>query len=149
MIRKILLLLFLLLVVIQIFRPEKNIATATLPEAIEKHYLVPQEIQGILRTSCYDCHSNNTEYPWYSELQPLAWLQQNHINEGKREINFDEFNTNSAKKKKHKLDEVVEMIENNEMPLRSYTLMHKNAILSSQQKNMIIAWATKLQKSIQ
>jgi len=145
---KILLALGLLLVVIQFFRPERNSSAAEPLNSIDRHYTVPKEIGVILNTSCYDCHSNNTEYPWYSNIQPLAWWLQDHVNEGKRELNFDEFNTYDAKKKKHKLDEVVEMIEEDEMPLTSYRIVHWDASLSPEQKTKIISWAREVQKSI-
>ncbi|MBC7566553.1 MAG: heme-binding domain-containing protein [Pedobacter sp.] len=148
MIRKLLFVLAILLLIIQLFRPEKNIATTVSTNAIEKHYTIPEDIKGLLKTSCYDCHSNNTVYPWYSKVQPFAWWLDNHVKDGKQEINFDEFNSYTAKKKKHKLDEVVEMIEQDEMPLRSYTVIHTKAVLSPQDKNSIIAWAKDLQKTI-
>jgi len=148
MIRKILLALLILLVAIQLFRPEKNLSGSNNPNAIDVHYTIPKEIGSVLRNSCYDCHSNNTSYPWYSNVQPFAWWLQNHVNEGKEELNFDEFNGYDAKKKIHKLDEVVEMIKEDEMPLSSYTLIHRQAELSPQDKDMLIAWASKLQKNI-
>lgn len=148
MIRKILLALLILLVAIQLFRPEKNLSGSNNPNAIDVHYTIPKEIGEVLRTSCYDCHSNNTIYPWYSNIQPFSWWLQNHVNEGKEELNFDEFNSYDVKKKKHKLDEVIEMIREDEMPLGSYTLIHRRAKLSPQDKEKLISWASKLQKTI-
>jgi len=148
MIRKILIAIAILLVVIQFFRPEKNIAVAPSSNAIELHYAIPKEIAGLLRTSCYDCHSNNTVYPWYSNIQPFAWWQQSHVIDGKKELNFDEFNSYDVKRKKHKLDEVIEMIQEDEMPLGSYTLIHRKAVLSAQDKDKLISWARELQKAI-
>ncbi|MBE9599548.1 heme-binding domain-containing protein [Pedobacter sp. MC2016-24] len=148
MIRKALLILAIIILLIQMFRPEQNISASAPANAIEAHYPVSKRIGALLRSSCYDCHSNNTVYPWYSKVQPFAWWLRSHITEGKRELNFDEFNSYDNKKKKHKLDEVVEMIEKNEMPLSSYTLIHKKAVLSSQEKNEIIAWAKELKNAI-
>lgn len=147
-IKKILIGVVILFVVIQFFRPEKNIATADSPNAIGLHYPVPEDVNALLRTSCTDCHSNNTRYPWYSNIQPVAWWLQDHVDEGKRKFNFDEFNSYDAKKKQKKLKEVVEMIEEDEMPLTSYTLIHRTAALSAQDKAKIIAWAKALQVSI-
>lgn len=148
MIRKVLLIFAILMLVIQFFRPERNISPSVSPNAIEANYQVPKEIGVLLRTSCYDCHSNNTVYPWYSHIQPFSWWLQNHVNDGKEELNFDQFNTYSIKKKKHKLDEVVEVIEKDEMPLSSYTLIHRKAVLSAQDKDKIIAWAKGLKNAI-
>lgn len=148
MFRKVLLTIAVLIVAIQFFRPAKNISTLPGPEAIDAHYTVPKEIGALLRRSCYDCHSNNTVYPWYSNIQPFAWWQQSHVNDGKEELNFDEFNSYDVKKKKKKLNEVAEMIEKDEMPLKSYTLIHRTAILSAQDKDKLITWAKEFQKTI-
>ncbi len=148
MIRKVLLTIAILTLVIQIFRSKKNISASLSANAIEKHYVIPKQIGTLLKSSCNDCHSNNTVYPWYSNVQPFAWWLRSHITDGKQELNFDEFNSYDIKKKKHKLDEIVEMIEKNEMPLSSYTLIHRKAALSSQEKDQIIAWAKGLKPII-
>lgn len=148
MIRKALIIFAIIILVIQIFRPDKNISVSPSVNTIEEHYPIPRQIGTLLKSSCYDCHSNNTVYPWYSNVQPFAWWLSSHVNDGKQELNFDEFNSYDVKKKKHKLDEVVEMIEKNEMPLSSYTLIHKTAVLSTQEKDEIIAWAKGLKAII-
>lgn len=102
---------------------------------------VSDEVKQIIETSCLDCHSNNTIYPWYSSLQPLGWWIQHHVNEGKDELNFSEFATYKVKRQLHKLEEVIEMTEKHEMPLPSYTLIHKNAELSAQQQQALVDWA--------
>ncbi len=144
MAKKILLFLLVVLVVIQFFHPAKNINTTAAATAndISKVFPVPEDVQKILSTSCYDCHSNNTAYPWYSKVQPVAWWLNHHIEEGKREINFNEFAAYSLRRQYKKLDEVVEQVKKDEMPLSSYTLIHKDAILTGQQKEALFAWAT-------
>ena len=134
MFKKTALTIVIVLIAIQFFRPERNIAVSGSVNAINLHYPVSNAIKGLLRTSCYDCHSSTTIYPWYSNIQPFAWWQQSHVVDGKKELNFDEFNSYDVKRKKHKLDEVIEVIEKDEMPLGSYTLIHRNAILSPQIK---------------
>ncbi|ALL06237.1 cytochrome C [Pedobacter sp. PACM 27299] len=148
MVRKVLLIFAVLMLLIQLFRRGRNSSASASPNAIEANYQVPKEIGLLLRTSCYDCHSNNTVYPWYSQIQPFSWWLQSHVNDGKKELNFDQFNTYNIKKKKHKLDEVVEVIEKDEMPLSSYTLVHRKAVLSTQDKDKIIAWAKALKNAI-
>ena len=148
MFKKTALTIVIVLIAIQFFRPERNIAVSGSVNAINLHYPVSNAIKGLLRTSCYDCHSNTTIYPWYSNIQPFAWWQQSHVVDGKKELNFDEFNSYDVKRKKHKLDEVIEVIEKDEMPLGSYTLIHRNAILSPQDKGKLISWAKELQKTI-
>jgi hypothetical protein len=136
------------LVIIQFFRPARNISSAKSPNDISNKYAVPASVQEILNTSCYDCHSNNTVYPWYANIQPVAWWLADHVNEGKKELNFSEFITYSPKKAHHKLEEVIEMVKEGEMPLQSYTIIHQNAKLSDAQKLEIATWADGLMKEI-
>lgn len=110
--------------------------------------MVPGHVQGLLKTSCYDCHSNNTAYPWYSNIQPVKWWLADHVNSGKRHLNFDEFNTYTKEKKLKKLDEVAETVKEGEMPLSSYTIIHHNAKLSSTDKSEIEKWVVQVKKEI-
>lgn len=139
--RKLGLLLLLVLIIIQFFHPKKNQSTALLTSDITQVAKVPDEVLTVLKTACYDCHSNNTVYPWYSEIQPVAWWLNNHVQEGKEHLDFSEFGNYTAKKANHKLDEVVEVLEKKEMPLTSYTIIHRNAVLSDAQKSSVIQWA--------
>jgi len=95
----------------------------------------------VLKTSCYDCHSNSTAYPWYNNIQPVAWWLNKHVNNGKKHLNFSEFGNYDTKKANHKLDEIVETLEKNEMPLFSYVIVHQNAKLSDAQKKLVMDWA--------
>jgi len=147
--KKLFFVLVLLLVVIQFIQPDKNISNTPSKNAITAKYEVPENVASILKTSCYDCHSNNTVYPWYSNIQPGAWFMANHVNEGKRELNFDEFLTYPARKAAHKLEEVAEVVERHEMPLSSYTLIHTNAKLNDEQINVLKDWALALKTEIE
>jgi len=142
--KKILLILAVILVLLQFYRPAKNVSDKEETNAIERHYSVPQHVSNMIKTSCYDCHSNNTAYPWYNNIQPVALWLNSHINDGKRHLNFDEFNSYPAEKKKKKLKEIAETIKKNEMPLSSYTLIHGNAKLSAVDKQVLIDWANAL-----
>ena len=102
----------------------------------------------VLKTSCYDCHSNNTVYPWYSTIQPVAMFMGNHVDEGKRELNFSEFGRYSVRRKYHKLEEINEQIKEGEMPLSSYTLIHRNTKLNENQKLLVANWAESLRDSL-
>jgi hypothetical protein len=148
MIRKILILLLVALILIQFFRPAKNVSIGEQPNALAKKYPIPAHVDTILRKACYDCHSNNSKYPWYFNVQPSAWFVANHIKNGKTHFNFDEFLTYKKEKKDHKLEELGDEVEHDEMPLSSYTLMHAEARLSQQQKDTIIAWAKELRKTL-
>ena len=146
--RKIFLGLLLLLVAIQFVRPAKNQSTVISANDISKGYNVPESVNDVLKKACNDCHSNNTVYPWYSNIQPVAWWLDHHIDDGKKELNFSEFTSYSPKKQHHKLEEVIEMVKEGEMPLNSYTWMHKNAILTDAEKLTVSEWADNLRKEI-
>lgn len=100
----------------------------------------PEEIITILKTSCYDCHSNEVNYPWYTNVAPISWWIKHHIKEGSQHLNFSIWGTYSEKRKDKKLKECVEMIEEGEMPMTSYTIMHEEAKLSSEQKEKLMSW---------
>lgn len=149
MIRKILLVLLVALLLIQFIRPTRNISEGKSDNHLSNKYIVPAKVSGILEKACYDCHSNNTAYPWYTNIQPVGLWLQDHVNDGKKELNFSEFLTYSPKKARHKMDEVIEMVKEGEMPLKSYTLIHKNANLSSEEKTALTDWASTLMKQIE
>ena len=109
---------------------------------------VPKNISTILQTSCYDCHSNNTVYPWYSSIQPVSWFMENHIVEGKKEINFNEFGSYSNRRQSSKLKAMINEIKSNDMPLTSYTIIHRNAILTKENKALLMYWLTKTKDSL-
>lgn len=109
---------------------------------------VPKNIGNIIKTSCYDCHSNNTEYPWYNRAQPVAWFLEGHIEDGKEELNFNEWDTYSGRRKKSKLRSIISQIEDDEMPLASYTLIHRDAKLSDTEKKTVLDWVSKLKDSL-
>ncbi len=147
MIRKILYGLGIVFVILQFFRPAKN-TTNDKTNSLEQMVEVPQPIHQLLSKACYDCHSNNTRYPWYTEIQPLGWWIAHHVNEGKEELNFDVFKAYKPKKQDHKLEECIEMIQNDEMPLSSYTLIHGDAKLSNEEKKLLINWFKLVRKQI-
>lgn len=144
--------LFLLgaFVVIQFFRPKKNInkgAEAT-ANHISKIIPVPENIAGILKKACNDCHSNNTNYPWYTNIMPVGWIINNHVVDGKKELNFDEFSTYKARRQSKKLEEVADEVKEGKMPISSYTRIHKEARLTDEEKTALINWATDAKNTI-
>ena len=149
-IKPIALVLLAAFIIIQFFRPEKNIQATDGPSAndISTVYPVPKEVAAILQTSCYDCHSNNTHYPWYANLQPVAWWLEDHIKEGKKEINFSEFASYRIGRQYKKFEEINKQIEEGEMPLESYTLIHTETKLSAEQKAIIKNWVNSSRDSI-
>ena len=109
---------------------------------------VAENIQNKLQVSCYDCHSNNTQYPWYNKVQPVAWFLEDHIKEGKTELNFNEWDSLSSRRKTSKLRSIIKQIESGEMPLNSYTLIHRDAKFSKEETEEIINWVTQLKDSL-
>ncbi len=125
----------------QCIRPLKNTSNAVQANNIANVLPVAAQVNAVLYTSCYNCHSNNTKYPWYAQVMPVGWVLSNHVNEGKKHFNFDEFATYTTKRKIHKLEEVIEQIQLHEMPMNSYTWLHQDAVLDSTKANMITSWA--------
>lgn len=142
MIRKILLGLLAALILIQFIRPDKNDSDDQ-THAISTKYTVPVHVNDILRTSCNDCHSNKTVYPWYARIQPVAWWLDHHITDGKRHFNLSDFTQLPIAVQNHKFEEMVEMVEKHEMPLPSYHYLglHSEAVLSDEQRQMLMEWA--------
>jgi hypothetical protein len=137
-----------LLVFIQFIRPAGNISTQAYHADISRIYPMEGKIQGILRTSCYDCHSNNTRYPWYANIQPGGWWLASHIREGKQELNFNEFGMYSLRRQQSKLKAIGNSIKDGTMPISSYTLIHKNARLSKAEQDLILNWIEKTKDSL-
>ncbi len=132
----------------QFFRPEMNMTTEAQPAAISAQFVVTPPLHNVLRESCFDCHTNNTVYPWYAHIQPVGWWLADHIKEGKEHLNFDEFLDYSPRKQYHAFEEVREMIEKDEMPIPSYTILHEDAILSEETSMMILDWSDAMRDSM-
>jgi len=138
--KKILIALLVVLVVLQFFQIDKTNPAVDESKDFLKTQNTPEEIASIIKTSCYDCHSNESKYPWYSNVQPAGWFLKDHIDEGRRELNFSTFTDYELKRQDHKLEECIEYIEKDEMPLGSYTLVHREAALTEAQKNTLIEY---------
>lgn len=149
MIKKIGWLLLIAFIVIQFIRPAKNVNATPATASIESVYLVPDDIKQLLGTACNDCHTNNTNYPWYSNVQPVNWWLNDHVKEGKKELNFDEFANYRPRRQYHKMEEVIEQVKDAKMPIESYTWIHKNALLNQGQKEKLTAWAQSVMTAMQ
>ena len=154
-VRKIFSLLVIIFVVIQFFQPDKNNNDVIAKNDIGTMLPMSDTVQQLLKTSCYDCHSNNTYYPWYSNIQPTGWWLKNHIEDGKKHLNFNEFVTlpprngkTTRQRQDKKLQEIKETIDEDEMPLNSYLWIHHNAKLNAAQKKLIGDWADSARKTL-
>lgn len=148
-IQRSLLIVSLVLVALQFVRPEKNEKGLESKNDIENVVFVPDNVKLILKTACYDCHSNQTVYPWYAEIQPIGLWLNHHVEEGKEHLNFSEFATYSAKRQDHKLEETAEEIGEKEMPLSSYTIIHQDAKLTDEQIVQLQAWVDAARKELE
>ncbi|WP_298882346.1 heme-binding domain-containing protein [uncultured Polaribacter sp.] len=144
-IKKIGFFLLLVLIIVQFFGPEKNEGSLTSLEAFISETNPPENVHKILKESCYDCHSNVTKYPWYSNITPVNYWMNDHVKVGKRKLNFSKWNEYSLKRKEHKMDELHEEVEKKHMPLDSYTWTHSEANLSQDQIDAVVAWGKKVQ----
>ncbi|MCJ7757525.1 MAG: heme-binding domain-containing protein [Gillisia sp.] len=111
-------------------------------------YNVSEQVEVIFKTSCYDCHSNNTNYPWYNKIQPVSWIIEGHIKEAKAELNFNEFGSYSERRQKSKFKSILSQVKDDEMPLASYTWMHREAKLSEKEKKALEDWINKMLESL-
>lgn len=146
--KKVLLGLLIIFCIIQFFRPTRNQNTDITSNHIYNLYNTGNNVKIILDKACNDCHSNFTKYPWYSNIQPIAWFLNNHVVDGKKHLNFSEFGSYNTKRQNKKIEEVIEVIKENEMPLSSYTLIHTDAKLSDEEKTIITNWAKVISDSI-
>jgi hypothetical protein len=142
MIKKITLGIIVLLVLIQFIPAERNESNDTEFD-ITKSYDVPDNVAMILKGACNDCHTNLTRYPWYSNIQPVKYMLADHVNEGKRKWNLSTFTKLPLAVQNHKFEEVVEMVEEKEMPLPSYTYLglHPEAKLTDEERKILVDWA--------
>jgi hypothetical protein len=147
--KRVLIALLVILVVIQFFKPEKNIAAGPFPNDISTVYAVPANVQTILNKACNDCHSNNTKYPWYNNIQPVAWWLHNHIKDGKRGLNFNEFASYRLGRQYRKMDQVIKEVKEDEMPLGSYTIIHTDAKLTNEEKTALVSWAKSIRDTME
>ena len=139
--KTVLIILLIAFIIIQFIKPPENHSGEIPANQITARHEVPENVQQILKVSCYDCHSNTTNYPWYSQVQPFAWFLNDHIVEGKRELNFSTFSTYSAMRRYKKFKEIGKEVKDDEMPLFSYTLIHRGAVLNNEQRLAIENWA--------
>ena len=147
--KKILIILLMVFIIIQFFPINKSNPITNEGMDFLKIKNTPEPIAKLIRNSCYDCHSNETKYPFYSNIQPVAWLLKNHIDEGRKELNFSTFATYEPKRQAQKLEEAAEYVEQKKMPLESYTLGHSDAKLSDEQRRQLVNYFRMVQKQIQ
>ncbi len=135
--------LLAIIIVIQYFRPEKNMAALDPAGDLLEVASPPEHVAELIKNSCYDCHSNQTAYPWYSHVAPVSWYLQKHIRKGKKDLNASEYGSMGKADKIKVLNDICEVVEAGTMPLLSFTLIHKSARLSEEEKEAICSWSEK------
>lgn len=130
-----------ILILAQFFQPEKNLSEGPEQDDLTLTLEVPGEVASLLKNSCYDCHSNHTRYPWYNRISPVSWYLNKHVKNGKEALNFSEFGQLKARSKIGDLSTICEVVEAGSMPLASFTIIHRDAILNDEEKTLICDWA--------
>ena len=133
--------MLIVLVIAQFFGPEKNEGDLASIDPFLNETNPPEDVKLILKETCYDCHSDVTRYPWYNTITPVNYWLAGHVKDGKKHFNFSNWEGNSIKRKDHKFEELIEMVEEKEMPLESYTWTHTEAKLTDAQRKSVVDWA--------
>ncbi|MBT8273677.1 MAG: heme-binding domain-containing protein [Bacteroidia bacterium] len=139
--KKIGLFLLVVIVIAQFFGPDKNDGEIASVTTFFEETAPPEQVKLVLKESCFDCHSSHTRYPWYNNITPVNYWLADHIKHGKGHFDASKWSEYSAKKKDHKLEELIEMVKKKEMPLPSYTWTHGEANLSDEQIQAVVDWA--------
>ena len=124
----------------QAYRPDRTNPAADERKAMRANTQMTPEVEAVLRRSCKDCHSSETDWPWYSNVAPVSWFLKSHVEEGRRQLSFSEWATYPKRKRERKLHEMCEQVESGEMPLKSYLPLHPSARLSEEDKQRICDW---------
>jgi len=134
------------LLLVQFFRPERSNPASDPAKSIWADATVPAGVKQILRTSCADCHSNETVWPWYSNIAPISWVVAHDVEEGREDLNFSEWASMTAKDRAHAAEEIGDETRHGKMPLGKYTLVHGGATLSEAQLAELQTWAVEMQR---
>lgn len=134
--------LIVAIVALQFFQPEKNLSSDS-KNLILNHEQIPENVQQIFKNACFDCHSDNTNYLWYHKISPVSWLVNKHVVDGKDELNFSEWGKSDDYDKIGDLEDIKQELEQKTMPIKQYTVMHKEARLSDDERDAVFAWIDK------
>lgn len=132
--------LVLLFAVIQIIHPKTVNPPVESAKAITSALAVDPNVSTLFERSCHDCHSNNTVWPWYSQVAPVSWLVVSDVNRGRRAMNLSEWNTVDGTKQRSLLTHICGEVKDGEMPPQAYKVVHRNAGVSTDDVNMLCAW---------
>jgi hypothetical protein len=148
MLKKIIIVVVLILAAIQFITIDQTNPPIDMSKDFISLTNPPSDLANVIKSSCYDCHSNHTKYPWYSNVAPASWLIKEHINNGRNHLNFSIWTDYIGNKKDHKLEECIDMIKSGEMPMEGYVMFHEEAEINHEQKMQLINWLTELRDSL-
>ena len=144
-VRKILKLIVIVLacafVIAQLWRPARTNPAIDPAQASEAHLQMTPQVASIVDRSCSDCHSNKTRWPWYTNVTPVSWFVVDHVNDGRRHLNFSEWGKLNQSQKEKKLQEICEEVADGNMPLPTYTPLHPGSKLSPDDVKALCEWA--------
>jgi cytochrome c551/c552 len=132
--------LLVLLIALQFIRPAKTNPVSEPALDLKAHAAAPAEIQAIFERACRDCHSNQTDWPWYSHVAPVSWLVADDVRLGRQQLNFSDWGKYSARQAENKLEEICGVVQAGAMPPRTYLVMHPQAKLSEAHVNALCTW---------
>ncbi len=147
--KKILLVFLVAFIAIQFIPSVRNQSEQMGKSDISLTLNTPERVQAILVNSCYDCHSNNTRHPWYARIQPVRYMLDKHIREGKEDLNLSEFGEYTKRRQINKLRSIESAVNDGTMPLSSYTLIHQSAKLTPHEKTILLNWLERAQDNLQ
>jgi hypothetical protein len=139
--RLVLLVVLLLIVFAQFLQPLRTNPPVT------ADFTAPAEVKAVLQRSCYDCHSNETDWPWYSNISPVSWFLVQHVDEGREHLNFSRWGEYDTGRQVRLAEHMVDETQEGEMPLSSYLLLHPSASLSDADKQLIREWSDTVGRS--
>lgn len=146
--KKAIYILAVFLIIIQFLPAHLPVVSSENPKDIILNNDIPEVVQLIIKNSCYDCHSNETKYPWYAHVAPFSFLVINDVKNGRGEFNFSKWENYKKTDKAKILDEISEYVTNGEMPMPIYTALHRDAALSDEEKEILVAWTEKFADSM-
>jgi hypothetical protein len=132
---------------IQFIRPQRTNPPVVPARTIEAYTSIPPGVHATLRRACMDCHSNESRWPWYSNIAPVSWFLVDHVNQARSHVNFSEWDLRMNRRSGPRYDQLCEEVQSGAMPLTSYLLLHHDARLSKNDVDSLCSWTQSLQKS--
>ena len=137
-----------LFLLIQVYRPQRTRTDEITKDHITKAIDVPGNVQSIFKRSCYNCHSEQTDWPWYSNIAPVSWLVISDVTGARAKMNLSQFGKYTKDKQSRELSKICDMITNKDMPPAKYTMIHSDAVLTQEDKDMLCNWANAVSDSL-